>query len=523
KVTLEDYSWNEEKTSLDHLLRERNKLKWEYKRAEGEGATELKVKLDESYEKISNLLNVNLYREFREKKIQISREEFLRLNPFHWGFEFYDAFDLDKPKEERGFDVVIGNPPWGEILSKLEKRIIDNTFFSKRYLYNIFTFFIEASIKILKNKAKFGYILPKNMIRSNAYSKIREIILSNFRIIKLTAVGIGVFVGVTSEASIIITEKNTMEEELKTNYILCSSVGFYEFPPKKENKIKQEILYSLYDYIFNIFLTDDRIEILKYIKKRSKNLEELTHPLVGISAGDEKNLTYFSKKSELWKPVVRGDDVSRYGVDYKGEFVLYDRDVLHRAREEDKFLSKEKLLSQHVSNSLKFGYDARQLYCMQTINLFVPKNNSYSLKCLLTILNSALMNFFYQRLYNIGSEFTTAISLINLRRLPIKLPKNQKSFESLCNYLLFLNETLECRELEKKLIEFIDTQVIDSLVYELYFREKFEEEGLKTNLLGLVEPYLGDIEGLKSGEEKLKVIKEVVAGIENDRAIKEQI
>ena len=33
---------------------------------------------------------------------------------------------------------------------------------------------------------------------------------------------------------------------------------------------------------------------------------------------------------------------------------------------------------------------------------------------------------------------------------------------------------------------------------------------MKTNLLGLVEPYPKDIEGLKSAEEKLKVIKEVV-------------
>ena len=59
----------------------------------------------------------------------------------------------------------------------------------------------------------------------------------------------------------------------------------------------------------------------------------------------------------------------------------------------------------------------------------------------------------------------------------------------------------------------------DFLIYELYFKEKFEEEGLKTNLLGLVEPYLENIEGLKSDEEKLKVIKEVVERIKKDGSI----
>ena len=65
--------------------------------------------------------------------------------------------------------------------------------------------------------------------------------------------------------------------------------------------------------------------------------------------------------------------------------------------------------------------------------------------------------------------------------------------------------------------------ICDFLVYELYFKEKFEEEELKTNLLGFVEPYLKDIAGLKNEEEKLRVTKEVVAGIKSDRAIKTEI
>jgi len=43
--------------------------------------------------------------------------------------------------------------------------------------------------------------------------------------------------------------------------------------------------------------------------------------------------------------------------------------------------------------------------------------------------------------------------------------------------LLFLNETEERRKTEKDLIEFIDNQVIDSLVYELYFKDKLKRMG----------------------------------------------
>jgi hypothetical protein len=89
--------------------------------------------------------------------------------------------------------------------------------------------------------------------------------------------------------------------------------------------------------------------------------------------------------------------------------------------------------------------------------------------------------------------------------------------------MLFLNTTEERRITEKELIEFIDKQIIDSLVYEFYFKEKFEQDGIKTNLLELVEPYLKDISNLSSEEQKLQTIKKVVEKIENDKKIMEQI
>jgi len=112
ELTLANWLWDEEKATLASMLKERNNLIQEYKKAEGEEAKELHESIKRFDEQISALLNTDLYRKFREKKIELTREEFLRLNPFHWGFEFYEAFDLEKSKEDRGFDVVIGNPPY---------------------------------------------------------------------------------------------------------------------------------------------------------------------------------------------------------------------------------------------------------------------------------------------------------------------------------------------------------------------------------------------------------------------------
>ena len=58
-------------------------------------------------------------------------------------------------------------------------------------------------------------------------------------------------------------------------------------------------------------------------------------------------------------------------------------------------------------------------------------------------------------------------------------------------------------------------------VYEHYFKEKIEEEGLKTSLIGLVESYLKNIENRETDE--VKWIKQVIERIKDDRKVKWEI
>ncbi|NQE52530.1 hypothetical protein C5S29_02970, partial [ANME-1 cluster archaeon GoMg3.2] len=85
KLTLSDFLRDEEKPTLDCLLKGRNDLIHEYKMTWGEEAKELKSSVQELDAKISNLLNADLYREFREKKIEINRAEFLKIESIPLG------------------------------------------------------------------------------------------------------------------------------------------------------------------------------------------------------------------------------------------------------------------------------------------------------------------------------------------------------------------------------------------------------------------------------------------------------
>jgi len=103
--------------------------------------------------------------------------------------------------------------------------------------------------------------------------------------------------------------------------------------------------------------------------------------------------------------------------------------------------------------------------------------------------------------------------------IPRTSKEGQKPFIIIGDYLLFLHETPERKEEEKEIINFFYRHILDSLVYELYFEKRFQQDGIYSNLASLVEPYLKDISSLKSDDEKLKAIKEVYEKLKADKNI----
>jgi len=161
-------------------LKDLAKKKREFKTLPSHEAVKLKESLNRELEKGREFLNEKFYSMLKGKGIKISKEEFLNLKPFHWGFEFYDVFDLEKPKEERGFDIIVGNPPYGNILSNVEKIILDIfEKYSQSKIKNSAAYFIYRSKDITTSKSYFSYIVPKSICYSNGWNQVAKFIVEN--------------------------------------------------------------------------------------------------------------------------------------------------------------------------------------------------------------------------------------------------------------------------------------------------------------------------------------------------------
>jgi|GEM_PF-1411420 len=91
-------------------------------------------------------------------------------NAFEWRFEFPEV--LNAEGEFAGFDVVIGNPPYGVKLSDSEKQYVKKNLFNSAETAILFLYKGRA---LLKDKGILSYIIPKAFTYASNYSAIREL------------------------------------------------------------------------------------------------------------------------------------------------------------------------------------------------------------------------------------------------------------------------------------------------------------------------------------------------------------
>jgi type I restriction-modification system DNA methylase subunit len=413
---------------------------------------------------------------------------------FEWSKEFQAIINGAK------FDAVIGNPPYIEnrMLSQEEVDYFHNNFSSAGGRLNTFAVFVEQGLNLLKDGGYLGFIIHRNAIKSNYYEAFRKLILNNACIMKIVDLKSGIFREVTGEMVILILKKESDENKRKKNRVEILT----EIQDLENNflshKVDQQFFSELPNYRFNISINTNDIEILEKIKQNSVPLSDVADTKQGIIVGDEKKYITQKPDSAKYKKVLRGRDIGKYTLNWNGEYVFYDREKLVRAREQSIFEQEPKILTQHVSGKIVATLDEQKYFALQTINLVLIKEETkLSAKYILALLNSNLLNFYYDKYFNMGSDFTTAVSTENLDTLPIHKISFSDNVEkriydniiAKVEQMLNLNnrlarmgnkETDEKARLEEKKNQ-INTE-IDETVYELYKITKREQKIIESSL-----------------------------------------
>lgn len=109
--------------------------------------------------------------DFYESHLDLDDAALYKINCFDWEEEFKSIF------KGGGFDVVIGNPPYGAELSEIERNYLEKKFSLSNT--NTAALFLGVLKNFLKDNCRGGYIIPKSFIYASNWESSRDLMIDD--------------------------------------------------------------------------------------------------------------------------------------------------------------------------------------------------------------------------------------------------------------------------------------------------------------------------------------------------------
>jgi type I restriction-modification system DNA methylase subunit len=390
---------------------------------------------------------------------------------FNWQNEFSEIFD------KGGFDVIIGNPPYVDIKgldNEFAKQLFEK-FSTTENRINLYSIFIEQGFNLLKNSGFLSYINPNSILVNSSYTKIRKLLIDNITsIIKLPD---AVFEDATVETIILEFRKNVKFQDAEV-ILYQKDEKISQIDKFRIQKISKEDWKETESNNYNIYVNSNQLKILKKIEKNTE-LKELAEFTLGITPYDknkghnQEQITSRafhsdSKLDENYKPLISGQNITRYFVDNKIQEYINYGDWLGAMRDERFFTEPRILVRQIVSGNpprIYAGFTDKPLYFTQIGFGIIPKGDKLNPKYLLALINSQLINFYHKyRFLDLEKELFQKILIANCKQLPIKIIslEEQNSFIEKVDSILLLFENLKIKK-TKFLTRLIDNFNIEKI------------------------------------------------------------
>ena len=345
------------------------------------------------------------------------------------------------PEVKNGFDIVIGNPPFGAIMSESEVET-----YKKEYSSTIAEsaiFFILMAIRELKPKGILTFLAPKPMSYASNYKALREKLKNELTL----WVDCGkAFKDVKFEQSIIGLRKGVSSSSYQNKKY--DKKTFIEISNIEKSNIDR----------FELFLNDvSNTEILI-----ANNMNDGSTPFGNISSNTRGQGLQSQMSESGCYPVYGGKEISRLGI-------LSAKGFVNEQIEGNAVVLPDSLLFQNIVAHIENPYPHVKLigclapsstaYIVDTVNQIVV-DEGYSSEYIWGLLNSKLLSWYvYCFIYGRAIR-TMHFDTVATKRIPIK---KTDDYSNLVDCVSEIHENfregLPIKDLEDKL---------DMWVYKIY-------------------------------------------------------
>lgn len=328
-------------------------------------------------------------------ELEIPNDQF-----FLWHTYFADVF------EKGGFDIVIGNPPYGvSIKDDYRKAVVAS--WGNVPDYEIYYYFIVLAAPLLKEKGIMSYIIPNTFLFNTFAKHFREMLVEKWNVLEiLDCTKFPIFESAVVRNAINLFQKDSDGSKLVGYRNTANVTSFSDLLEREREFMTVESLLAMnQNWGLAYFLPTSIRNVVNHISSSPLAVKDVFPEISqGLIAYDKykgqseeiiKSRAYHSfvykdgLKKWLW-----GEDVTRYNLTWNGkEYIDYCNGIAN-PRNPSFFVGKRMLVREITNPSIFAALVEIEAYNDPSI-IIVKESRDYPIEILVGIMNSKLATFFH--------------------------------------------------------------------------------------------------------------------------------
>ncbi|MBU0702056.1 Eco57I restriction-modification methylase domain-containing protein [bacterium] len=331
--------------------------------------TTQKGKKDELKKQIENLEWDLIETTLREqsKTFDLKKLEALKkanIKPFFlWRLHFSEVF-----QEKGGFDVVIGNPPYGTEISAPEKQVFLRQYHHQDYQLDSYLLFMERGFDLLHTAAVLAFIIPNTWLINLKLRKIRRFLFGQQSVREIVHYSRKVFAATVDTEVVIISKEIPTNNRVLVRLVTNAGSSVDRF-------VEQQKWALLDGKPVNIFANSQQDAIIEKMRVDTALLGDICDITVGMkpyqvgkgipkqtrSVVESRIFDSTSKKDKTYRALLRGRDIDRYVNKWNGERWIKYGPHLAEPRPSAKFDASIKIVIRQTGDSLVATLDGQAI------------------------------------------------------------------------------------------------------------------------------------------------------------------
>jgi adenine-specific DNA-methyltransferase len=406
--------------------------------------------------------------------------ELTRVNPFDWKREFSEIM------ANGGFDVVIGNPPYGAALSDEQRAYFQLIFRDESKALDSYELFLLKSGRLLNQNGQISMIIPSSWFTGEKYSSSRRKLVTEFYPVVAYALPFDVFKDAYIDTAIIVLSATPTENCLIHFFPKREKLAYV--PGDVGSQVPIKFIRQDDHNRLSVVLSKESASILQKINSSHTQLGDWFKISRGVQPYSRSKHTEeqikkrflhaCSQESRDYLPELQGNELSRYFIAPDRTSYLKYSEEIASIRPMKMFEGKRIALRRLLTRKFRLQASLAIETMITTDNVLnmVPRSKEVSVEFALGILNSRLSSWVYVNTSTIAQKddfpqvYIAALAAI---RLPNYDERQHDTLVQLVTAMLELHKrhaaatTQTDQELYQRQIAATDRQ-IDALVYELY-------------------------------------------------------